>query len=329
MPYPGPWIQGPNFESGIVYPGGRDWHVVPGVPTVGFLDVLVSQPVEYHNFEPGDIPGSISAASDAVPSLTSMPSAIYASGAARWGYYPEPGLMTFVSWLEGYHEFGFRVITMKQPGSPSIDDMPPGVIGIERDGDHILLGVRLAADTVLHSDAVDGSDGGEGNAPSWTTRIHSWAPPPDAPFDDFDRLEAPPAIVLGADTDAIAEVESIGAVNGSDTRTLGFDIDLMPLLGANDRVVLYTMVAEMSSPTGDVTNRFNPGEFSTGYLLSELHVVGTYQQAPYRWIFEGEPAVPYRRITNRKDSLAGGAGRVGGRTKTIQGSNRRGPGAIV
>jgi hypothetical protein len=38
---------------------------------------------------------------------------------------------------------------------------------------------------------------------------------------------------------------------------------------------------------------------------------------------------PYRRITRRGDGLAGGARRTGGRVKTIQGSNRRGAGAIV
>lgn len=57
-------------------------------------------------------------------------------------------------------------------------------------------------------------------------------------------------------------------------------------------------------------------EFSAGTLLSYIALVE----------FGG---VPYRRITNRKDAFAGGARRVGGTTKTIQGSNRRGPGAIV
>lgn len=63
-------------------------------------------------------------------------------------------------------------------------------------------------------------------------------------------------------------------------------------------------------------------------VTANASIDGTYVIRPprFRWIYA---RAPYRRITDRGDSLAGGALRVGGRTKTIQGSNRRGPGAIV
>ncbi len=54
-----------------------------------------------------------------------------------------------------------------------------------------------------------------------------------------------------------------------------------------------------------------------------------YQWPRVRKVYYEDPTPPYRRITRRGDGLAGGARRVGNRTKTVQGSSRRGPGAIL
>jgi hypothetical protein len=68
-------------------------------------------------------------------------------------------------------------------------------------------------------------------------------------------------------------------------------------------------------------------EAATGVDLDD--VTYTIRPPRIRWIYAEPQRLPYRRVTRRRDGLAGGARRTGGRVKTIQGSNRRGAGAIV
>jgi hypothetical protein len=67
--------------------------------------------------------------------------------------------------------------------------------------------------------------------------------------------------------------------------------------------------------------------FSATYEGQPVRIRIRYRWPRWRKVFYDGP--PYRRITRRGDGLAGGARRTGGRVKTIQGSNRRGAGAIV
>jgi hypothetical protein len=55
----------------------------------------------------------------------------------------------------------------------------------------------------------------------------------------------------------------------------------------------------------------------------------SYRPPRWRYVYDQPLVPPYRRITQRGDALAGGARRIGGRVKTIQGSNRRGAGSVV
>jgi hypothetical protein len=70
----------------------------------------------------------------------------------------------------------------------------------------------------------------------------------------------------------------------------------------------------------------NTGRIALITQKQGLTVTYTIRPPRIRWIYASHP---YRRITQRGDGLAGGARRVGGRVKTIQGSNRRGAGSVV
>lgn len=318
MTYLGPWIQGPDFEAGFTY--GHNGHVADGVLDVHFTEVEIIKPSE--PFIKDDITGIADAARDVPPSLEDMVS--QANSYAEWGYIPIPGTGTLNHWRRGYYDPGYRVVRPGvQPGNPVLDDLPDNAIGVEWEGEHTLLTAVLGPNTALYGDMF-GGDGPQ----SFETRLCA-AQAGLLTYNDDDQIDGviPHEVVLFALSQELALIPSTEIENGAANRTLDTEIDLLPWVDDDGRVTLFTLTNSGMTPNPATIGVANIShEYAHGFLLWELSIVRTFRPARHRFIFEGDP---YRRITNRKDGLAGGARRVGGTTKTIQGSNRRGSGAIV
>jgi hypothetical protein len=184
----------------------------------------------------------------------------------------------------------------------------------------------------------------------------------EPPREGADRVEIIEATVLsspGADYklfvkdvhlhDAVPFLRSAVAQGGAatsiqDARNFPDADDDLPL----DHITLTTLAWDGVPVIGDdwsldgrmptMSVLYAGPDLTVATLNGDHGVDQTYDGLPvririrYRWprwrkVFYDGP--PYRRITRRGDGLAGGARRTGGRVKTIQGSNRRGAGAIV
>jgi hypothetical protein len=69
-----------------------------------------------------------------------------------------------------------------------------------------------------------------------------------------------------------------------------------------------------------------PGEGSD-FTDADVALKITLRSPRYRWIYPG--GMPPRRFRGRDDALAGGAGRFGGQSTSVQRSNRFGGGSYV
>lgn len=108
------------------------------------------------------------------------------------------------------------------------------------------------------------------------------------------------------------EVKSEGAFGGTFSISPGISERLQPmsvLVGTTDLTAVFAQPAALFITWAAAAS-------GSRIRVLEAHIRVTTD------------AVPYRRIGQRGDGLAGGARRIG-RVKTIQGSNRRGAGSIV
>lgn len=339
MPYPGPWVQGPDFTTGFVY--GNSGHVAPGAAHVGAASDSKSRPdgTGYIPWTEAELTDVAVHASDAAPDIGAG-HPIEAGVIVRWGYDRPSGLSgPYYHWIEATHDFGYLVIRpTAQPGNPVFDDFPANAIAVEWEGEHTLLAAALGEDTELRASATE-SGTLSPNEPGITfaTDLVVTVPQAALTLDDFDRVTYAGTTMDMNNVSLLGVWASVPPADSDSLRirTLESDVDLMPYvelmpyLGGDDRLVLFTVTRSDVELTGTQTlSNGIQGAMSQsyGWLLEEVRLVRTWQPSRHRFIFEGDP---YRRITNRKDGLAGGARRVGQNPKTIQGSNRRGPGAIV
>lgn len=114
-------------------------------------------------------------------------------------------------------------------------------------------------------------------------------------------------------------------VAGNQRRSLGSTVSLSPHVPSSGGV-LWIRTPDYVPASVAPDGGSGDWDWSYGWGFLRLYYRWTLRPPRYRWVYD---STPHRRITQRGDSLAGGARRIGGRVKTIQGSNRRGAGSVV
>ncbi len=111
---------------------------------------------------------------------------------------------------------------------------------------------------------------------------------------------------------------------------LGEDIDLTPYVSGHGWAGSVTTHVSPTyfEPKGDIAELGSGGLVRYGWGLENIQILATVRPPLYRFVYPGEPTIPYRRIFPRKDSLAGGAGRVYPQSNAPQTSNRVGGGSL-
>lgn len=178
------------------------------------------------------------------------------------------------------------------------------------------VGLSLSAGTLLATRAGDDSAPTGELDTGWTTDIRVICNP--APGVEVNEL--------------VAERDNNGILNTGNSmyrEPLGVDVDLAAMEAYGWDFRIYAETRTVIGPhhlpeAGDsVFGAF--GVVTYGWNLDRLAVVWIVRPPRYRFVYD---TVPYRRLTQRGDGLAGGARRIHPRPKSIQGSNRRGGGFL-
>jgi hypothetical protein len=190
--------------------------------------------------------------------------------------------------------------------------------------------LALPVEARIQGNLVDGSVGGSFVGARTTLAVNDRIGTAVVEADgDIDFVGPPPN--FNRDNALAGTVKTTVDAGEASAPSVPFDLQVTDFGNVPTRsgiVALWTSttVPGGSDLIGDVSSWPNTGQVVVRRVVNGLAVTYTIRPPRIRWIY---PSRPYRRITRRGDALAGGARRIGGRVKTIQGSNRRGAGAII